>query len=305
MADSLTMKSDREAFDLHLDTLPIRGKLLLVPILCMMSMVIEGIDSNVISYVGPLIKQELALTGPALGLIYSATVIAALIGAAGVAPLSDHFGRRPVMLWATLILAVATLVTPSLTTAWELFAIRFVVGIAFGAAVPTTFALTADYSPPRRRAFLIMMVTAGVALGYVAAGYASALIIPHWGWRTLMYLAGCVSFGWGIMLYFLLPESPLFAKGGARSRQLLESLGFVGHSPAPATGEEEPAARPRPYPSALFTPGLRWRTLAIWLVVSCAYAAELLVAFWFPAMLLDMHYSIAQAASITATGKIQ
>lgn len=268
-------------------TSTIRAHALLIPILCVLSMVIEGIDSNVISYVGPIIKDEFGFSGPVLGLIYSATVISSLLGAAGVAPLSDHLGRRPVMLAATMVLAMATLLTPSLTNAWELFAVRLVVGVAFGAAVPTTFALAADYAPPGRRAFVIMIVTAGVALGYVVAGYASALVIPHWGWRALMYLAGSVSLSWAVTLFVVLPRS-LTTGSADRAELQRTAVGIAWYQ----------------RPAKLFTRELRTRTILIWFIVSCAYAAELLVAFWFPAMLLKSGYSIAQAASITATGKI-
>ncbi|OCC24426.1 hypothetical protein MB02_07565 [Croceicoccus estronivorus] len=291
----------------RIDSLPLRGVLLRVPIFCTLLMVFEGMDNNVISYVGPLIRDEFNLSAPVLGMIYAATVVASLIGAVGVAPLSDRLGRRPVLLLSNLVMVLCTLVTPLIDTAWGLMIVRFVVGLAFGAAVPTTFALAADFAPKKYRALLIMIVTAGVALGYVFSGFTSAAIIPHFGWRVLMFSLAAISALWAVLIYLMLPESPQFLVRNRRNEpQTVTSLGQIGLSldDLPADAGKVGGVAQKVSPLLLLSPTYRATTLMTLFVVCSIYAVELLMAYWLPTMLMNQGFAIGSAASIAAIGKI-
>ncbi|UAK25652.1 MFS transporter [Sphingomonas nostoxanthinifaciens] len=289
------------AKQLDLNDAPMRGLLIRVPILCALLMVMEGLDSNIISYVGPLIRDEYHLSARMLGAIYSATIFASLAGAAGIAPLSDRYGRRPLLLATSVVLSCCSLAIPFITTAPGLIALRVVVGLAFGAAVPTTFALAADFAPDRRRALIIMLVTSGVALGYVLAGFASAAVVPMFGWRVLMLGTAAASFLWTIILFFALPESPEFLHrtepNSHRTRRLFETLGTT-----------RPAARTRASLGAnalalLRAPYLR-TSLLVWFSVTAVYGVEFMLGFWLPTLLMGQGYSVRAAGVLTAVGKI-
>lgn len=291
------------------DGMRLRGVFLKVPILCTLIMVFEGMDNNIISYVGPLMREELGLSATVLGLIYSATVASALIGAAGVAPLSDRWGRRPLLLATSVVMCLCTLATPLLHTAWSLVLVRFVVGIAFGAAVPSTFALAADYAPKRFRAMLVMIVTAGVALGYVGSGLLSASIIPAFGWRPLMLGLAAFSAVWTVVLYLTLPEAPQFLvthrPNDAQTAHLLGALGL--HPDAVREEHDAPHGSPRPHSLGIVTllsPAYRLTTLTTLYVVCSVYAVELMMSYWLPSLLMAQGLSVRSAATIAAVGKI-
>lgn len=299
-----------DPFTRYLDAAPLRGRLLLTPILCTLCMVFEGMDSNVISYVGPIMQKELGFSTAVLGLIYATSVASALIGAAGVAPFSDRWGRRPLLIATSFVMVLCTLATPFLDDAWSLVFVRFIVGIAFGAAVPTTFALAADYAPRRHRSLLIMIVTAGVALGFVCAGFLSAAAIPAFGWRALMLGLAVFSALWTLVLYFVLPESPLFVvrrrPDDPTTTRMLAQLG-IGLEEARAVQAQVSDGRacaPRPGPSSLIAPAFRRVTLMTLFVVCCIYSVELLISAWLPAMLMAQGLSVSAAATATAVGKL-
>jgi len=248
------------------------------PLLCGVLMVMEGLDSNVISFVGPLIAKERQIGTAALAWVYVATVICSLAGAAGIAPLSDRYGRRRLIIGSAMVMTVCTVATMLAQSGLQLLLARGAVGLAFGAAVPCAMALTADYAPAARRSLLVMIVIAGVALGYVVAGIASAVIIPASGWRSLMEANAALSLLCTAALVAWLPESRRLAGIGIAEVALPKPSELIGH---------------------LF--GRRTAVLLFLLVAT--YAVEYLLSFWLPALLMRAGASMALAGYVTAAAK--
>lgn len=122
---------------------------MLVTVLCLMlmMMMIEGLDSNVISYISPLLRAEYHLSMQMVGVIHSMTVFSSLGGAVLLAPLSDRFGRRPLLILSSITLDLCSLATSLMSSAASLAVIRLIVGVAYGTAVPVVFALVAESRP--------------------------------------------------------------------------------------------------------------------------------------------------------------
>ena len=81
-----------------------------------------------------------------------------------------------------------TLVTVAVTGVTELMILRFVTGVALGAAIPSAVALTTEYSPKRLRATFVLVIYCGFSLGFVAAGGVAAWSIPLYGWRSMLWI---------------------------------------------------------------------------------------------------------------------
>jgi len=291
----------------YLDTAPFTGTTRRVPILCCLLMLTEGMDTYGVGYVGPFLTRDYALSPSLLGVIYTGTVIASLLGAVGVAPLSDKFGRRPVLVLSSLLMGLCTLLTPFAANGVALFAVRFLIGLGFGAAVPTAFALTSDYAPTRHRALVTMMMSSGVALGMVLAGFLSAAIIPPFGWRALLYLSGCLSLLWTLVLAAWLPESLRFLasrrSGSAAFRKLIDALAAERREPAPFLVEPVRAKELQPV-RALFSEGRAGLTLLLWFAMSATYCAEFFMSYWLPTVLITGGTKIVGAGLVLAIGKI-
>ena len=119
--------------------------------------------------------------------------------------LSDHFGRRPVLLASLFGLGVDYLVLALSPTIVWLFAARVFSGI-FGASFTTGSAYIADVSPPERRAqnFGLVGVAFGVGfmLGPVIGG-----VLGQFGSRVPFFAAAGLSLVNWLYGYFVLPES--------------------------------------------------------------------------------------------------
>jgi len=301
------MAGDRQTVSSYIDDSPLRGTLLLVPVLCGLLLLTEGIDTYGVGYVGPFISREFGIGPEALGVVYTGSVVASLIGAVVLAPLSDRVGRRRVLILSSLLMSVCALLTPFASSIAMLFAVRFAIGMAFGAAVPTAFALTADYAPARLRSMLLMMMSSGVALGIVLAGIAAAFIIPAYGWRMLLFVSGGLSAFWTVVLWMLLPESLQFLilrqPNNPEGYTIAAGLASIrGEAAAPLLRADEVVTEQK---SALdlIRQGRAVMTGILWFVMSAAYCAEFFISYWLPTLLLADGASMKQAGLITAAGK--
>lgn len=274
---------------------PHHGRAPLVTALCFLLMATEGLDNNVISFISPMLREEYSMSVEMVGLLYSVTVVASLVGALLLAPLSDRFGRRPVVILCSSVLGLCSLGTPLVHTPLQLLILRFFVGVAFGATVPVVFALVAEFAPPKRKSFLIMLTSSGVASGYMLAGFISGTVIPIWGWRVLMFGLGGASMVVVATLIAMLPDSPALLDRRARARS--------GAEPVQPLPEGKKQVEPKAVIALLTQPYLLM-TVLIWAIVSAVYAVEFTFGYWLPTLLMSQGFTIREAGYVTAIGKI-
>jgi DHA1 family tetracycline resistance protein-like MFS transporter len=119
--------------------------------------------------------------------------------------LSDHFGRRPVLLASLFGLGVDFLVLALSPTVVWLFAARLFSGI-FGASFTTGSAYIADISPPERRAQNFGMVGVAFGVGFML-GPVIGGVLGQYGSRVPFFAAAALSLINCLYGYFVLPES--------------------------------------------------------------------------------------------------
>jgi len=105
-------------------------------------------------------------------------------------PLSDRFGRRPILLWgmaAYTLASVACAFAPNM--AW-LIAGRTLQGIAMGAGVMAARAVVRDLYPPAQGATVMSKALTGLGIIACACAPLGGMLTDWLGWRTaLMVLA--------------------------------------------------------------------------------------------------------------------
>src|SRR5260370_8489245 len=153
-----------------------------VMVLCALVMFLDGFDTQAISYMTPLIAKEWGLPRELLGPIFSSALTGLMLGYLLLSPLSDRFGHRRLILASTVAFGLLTLVTVFATSVTQLMILRLVTGAALGAAIPSTVALTTEYSPKRLRATFVLVISCGFSLGFFAPGALPPLNIPLLDW---------------------------------------------------------------------------------------------------------------------------
>jgi len=119
--------------------------------------------------------------------------------------LSDHFGRRPVILFALLALGCDYFIMGLAPVIGWLFAGRMIAGCA-GASFTPAYAYMADVTPPERRAQSFGLMGAAFGIGFIV-GPGIGGLLGVFGPRAPFFVAGAIALANAAFGYLVLPES--------------------------------------------------------------------------------------------------
>ncbi|MEV7548394.1 MFS transporter [Amycolatopsis sp. NPDC089917] len=143
----------------------------------------EMLDNSILNVALPTIGRELSASASTLQWVTGAysVVFGGLMLAFGA--LADRVGRRKIMLIGLVLLAVASLATVFVTVAWQLIAVRAVMGVAAAMTTPGSLALAFrlfddDVLRVRATTLISTVGLVGLALGPTAGGL--ALSVAPW-----------------------------------------------------------------------------------------------------------------------------
>jgi MFS transporter, DHA1 family, multidrug resistance protein len=149
-------------------------------------------------------------------------------------PLSDKFGRRPVLL-AGLALMVAASVGCSLAhTLPQLIAARFLQALGGAAGMVISRAIIRDLYGRERVGAMISLVIAAMMVAQMLSALAGGLLEISFGWRAIFYFITAASLGIAVLIAIALPETRRERSesgGGFRGDvgSLLRDRAFVGY----------------------------------------------------------------------------
>jgi MFS transporter, putative metabolite transport protein len=177
------------------------------------------IDAYVLSIIGVALTQAeapLGLGSVETGLIGASALVGIFVGGLVFGYVTDRIGRQTMYTLDLVLLIVGSLLCLFIQEAWQLMALRFLLGVAIGADYPIATSLLAEFVPRRGRGFLLGALTFAWALGAVVAylvGYAM-LGLGDDAWRWMLAtpaIPGILT----LLLRLGTPESPrwLLSKG--------------------------------------------------------------------------------------------
>jgi AAHS family 4-hydroxybenzoate transporter-like MFS transporter len=237
---------------------------------------LDGYDISAIGLAVPSLIKAWSLPPAAFTQAFALSSVGIMVGALLAGPAADLFGRKP-----TLLASVALFGVFSLASAWAeslttLVALRFFTGIGMGGVMPTTVALTSDYTSDRWRASVVMIMFTGSALGGFLAGQIAALVLPHWGWQGIFHVGGVAPLALMMVLIPALPEAPQFRNG-----------------------MRPPSARRNPVGS-LFADRLAPTTILLWAIFLINLLNLYLISYWLPTVLNLQGFTPSEAAFATS-----
>lgn len=163
---------------------------IIIMALCALVAMMDGFDTQSIAFVAPEIVTAWRIAPSAFGPVFGSGLLGGLIGAILFGGAGDRFGRKPTLLLAVLLFSIGSLVTPFAMSIPSLIAVRFITGLGLGGALPSFISLTSEYAPKRARSTLVGLMFCGFPLGAVIGGFASAKLIPSFGWASVFVAGG-------------------------------------------------------------------------------------------------------------------
>ena len=164
------------------------------------------------------------------GQLAAATFITWGITAPLVGPISDTYGRRPVLLIGVLLMALGVLGSGAAWSYGSLMATRLITGVGSAMLPPTIMAALADNLPPEKVGKAVGFITASSWVGLALGVPAIALLGYIGGWRLPFYITGGLSLALWVMLWFWLPRSSRRSDQGI---DLLNRFKVIGRQSAP------------------------------------------------------------------------
>jgi predicted MFS family arabinose efflux permease len=164
------------------------------------------------------------------GQLAAATFVTWGITAPLVGPISDTYGRRPVLLIGVLLMALGVLGSGAAWSYGSLMATRLITGVGSAMLPPTIMAALADNLPSEKVGKAIGFITASSWVGLALGVPAIALLGYIGGWRLPFYITGGLSLALWVMLWFWLPRSSRRSDQGI---DLLNRFKVIGRQSAP------------------------------------------------------------------------
>lgn len=263
----------------------------------MLIMLLEGVDIQIIGFAAPTIIKQHGIALADFGIVFSAGLVGATIGAAVLGPLGDRIGRRPLILWSIVLFALGTLATPLAQSVAEFVAIRLIASIGLGGVIPNLLALIAEYSPARKRGSIVASVATGQLAGGMIGGLISGWAIPIYGWEAIFLAAGVLSIALAPLAWFGLPESVRYLSQDPRNRSglLAQLRALRADLPDNLDDIQFPPEEPQPPISALLAQPHRQASLLLWLAVAANLFMTAFVVYWLPSLLERMGMPLRDA----------
>ncbi len=278
---------------------PAGTRFLPVAILCAMVAFLDGVDTVSMGPAGPAILQTMHLTPASLGPLVSSSLFGAMIGAFSFGNLGDRFGRKLMLLVATLTFGIFTIATARPVSFGELILVRFIAGIGTGGATPLFIAIATGYTPPEHRARVTSAIWTAFPVGNVVGTLLAAFLLAKFSWRAIFVVGGVLPLLVFLALLIWLP-------GTARSmRAPAAGVAAPGGMSAAATAppREEAAIGHARY-GALFAGGVGVDTMLLWLAFLSVFGTVAAVFFFAPALMHAQGIPLKTAALILGVGGI-
>jgi putative MFS transporter len=229
------------------------------------------LDGYILSLVGVALlgfQAEIEATTVEVGLIGAASLIGIFFGALVFGALTDRIGREKMYAIDLTVLVVACGLSAFVNAPWELIVLRFIVGLAVGADYPIATSLLTEFTPKKKRGYMLGMAGLAWSIGAMVAFLVAFLVVSISGgyglWRWLLGSGVIV----GIIVVLLrrgIPESPRWLANQGRIEEAQAVMRKV-YGPDAVL----PPAKPEDAPDASFFQDMK-------LIVSGGYLKRIIM----------------------------
>lgn len=174
-----------------------------------------ALDIAIVGPALPSIRAEFGLDARAGAWIFSAYVLANLVGTPLMAKLSDRFGRRAIYTADIALFALGSLIVAG-SHGTGLFALllagRVVQGLGAGGVFPVASAVIGDTFPAEQRGRALGLIGAVFGIAFVIGPILGGVLLPF-GWQWLFLINLPVALVVAIWAWRLLPHRPVAGTG--------------------------------------------------------------------------------------------
>jgi MFS family permease len=250
----------------RLDRLPWTRFHTLVVVALGITWVLDGLEVTVAGSIAGALQESpvLRFTAAEVGLVGSAYLVGAIIGAVLFGYLTDRFGRKRLFMVTLGLYLTATAATALSWDFWSFAAFRFLTGAGIGGEYTAINSAIQELIPARFRGRTDLAINGSFWLG-AALGAGGAIVflrpgvLPNdWGWRAAFGIGAVLGLGI-IGLRRFIPESPRWLLLHARAAEAEKVAGNIERRVAHAVhgGLPQPGAGRMRFAASSHTPMMR------------------------------------------------
>ncbi|HEY0960772.1 MAG TPA: MFS transporter [Pseudomonadales bacterium] len=207
-----------------LSRLPLRPFSILTFAICMIVLVADGVDAQLLGIAIPVMLDDLNTTRAAMGWATGLTLVGFGLGSWSGGWLGDRIGRPWSLAVAAAIFSLGTIAASTSDTVAQMAFWRLIGGLGFGSAYSNAIALAGEWLPERWRSVAVTTISVGTpAGGLIAARYAPSLI-EQYDWQGTFVFFGVVTLVLCLVLVFILRDSPAFLLARGKREAAQKSL---------------------------------------------------------------------------------
>ncbi|MGH7318926.1 MAG: MFS transporter [Candidatus Rokuibacteriota bacterium] len=144
----------------------------------------------------PVFAVDRGLTPRVVGLLFGSYWVARLLASLSAGRVSDHMGRRAVLVPAMLVGAAGAILVAAPLGASALFIGTVALGLTAGACAPTCVGLIADHVRPADRGIAMGLFEAACGVSFIVAGFVGGQAAEAFGPWVPYLLTAALALGW-------------------------------------------------------------------------------------------------------------
>ena len=279
-------------------------------IICSLVTFFDGLDFSLISFTLPYLREEMHLTDEMTGFVSSAAFAGQMVGSLVGSYIADLYGRRPVIIWCTILSALLTFVTGFANTPEMLIVLRLIGGLAIGGLLAPAWSINIESMPAGKKARAVTIIMLGFSTGGAMAGQVTNWLAPQYGWEGVFFFCGAATGVLAIVLLFTMPESArwMTAKGKPAAevipalRRFDPTLELGRYDRVVLSDERDLSGKVSPWAklAELFRGALAYITPLIWFTYFCSSFAIYLKASFGVLFMEELGIERAMAANIAS-----
>jgi len=175
----------------------------------------------------PALSHEFSINAAQSSLILSVATGMLAIGLLITGPISDTFGRKPVMVAALFCAALCTIASGLMPT-WEgILLMRALVGLSLSGLAAVAMTYLSEEIHPQHIGLAMGLYIGGNAIGGMSGRLIIGVLIDFVSWHTAMLIIGALALIAATVFWKILPESRNFRASTLHPRSLVD--GFTMH----------------------------------------------------------------------------
>ena len=148
--------------------------------------------------------------------------------------LAERWSAKKVVSVLLTFWGACAVATGLISSGWQFWVMRFLLGVAEGGVFPATIILLANWFPPAERARANAYWMLCQPLAIVASSPLSGWILGRWDWRILLIIEGALPFVWLWVWNAMIEDRPASPPETTNLQREISSEVEPAHSPAPA-----------------------------------------------------------------------